>query len=205
MHETFTAPARFTIHPEATYNRGSNKTSDWIVEDTDALIFVECKAKRMTLAAKTEMNYGAELDGDLEKIAGYVLQMYKQYRDYKNNRYNHIRYDANKKVILQLVSMEEWYINLGPFLDKLKEKILARLTENNIDPVVLTEAPYFMSSISDIERNFPYIHNLGIPAFYSGMMANTIQETMKTISLRNPIIDEFQREFQSFLGVNIPH
>jgi hypothetical protein len=49
---------------------------DWLIIDEDSTAFVECKAKRMTLAARSNVNFSPATDEQLKKLAEAVIQCY---------------------------------------------------------------------------------------------------------------------------------
>lgn len=44
-----------SVLPEQLYNKRQEKTSDWIVFDDENIVFIECKAKRLTAMSKIDM------------------------------------------------------------------------------------------------------------------------------------------------------
>ena len=74
---------RFTVYPEEKYTIGKHekRTVDWIIDDESATAFIECKTKRLRLAAKAELSSEEELDKELEIAAGFVAQVYRTIHD----------------------------------------------------------------------------------------------------------------------------
>lgn len=69
------------IRKEITYNRGQNKTSDWIIEGNDTIVFLECKTKRLQIQSK---KYEDIQKSDFDPIVEAVFQTYQVYNSYKN-------------------------------------------------------------------------------------------------------------------------
>ena len=56
---------KFKHIKELTYNKGQNKTSDWIIYDDNCIMFIDCKLKKLTIASIME----TELDrNELDRI-----------------------------------------------------------------------------------------------------------------------------------------
>ena len=61
-------------------------TCDWmLIERESAAAFVECKVKRITVAAKTAMGDLKALEEDIGKLADAVTQLYERIREHREN------------------------------------------------------------------------------------------------------------------------
>ena len=101
-----------SVYPEMEYGPKNNRKAsiDWIVDDNEAIIFIECKTKRMTLKSKIELVTTEELDNELSKMADFIIQVYKTINDYINNKYPHYKYQKNKKLYPLIVTLEDWFL-----------------------------------------------------------------------------------------------
>jgi hypothetical protein len=197
------APNKFNAQPEIVYatNKGEKKSSDWIVEDADGIVFYECKAKRISMAGKIELDIAAGLKKDIDEIAAYLVKMYNAYLDYKNGLFTGYPFKPDKKVFLQIISLEEWHFLTPQIEQRLKETVITKLQSINVDLSVLTEAPYFLTSISQFEWNFQLVYHLGVAPYFQELAANTIQETRKKYKLLNLVKDDMNNEFITKLGI----
>lgn len=75
--------------------KGSKRTVDWIVDDEDAALFVECKTKRMRLDGTIRMSPDSQED-DAAVLAKALCQAYKSLRDYQEGRYLGSRHTSYK-------------------------------------------------------------------------------------------------------------
>jgi hypothetical protein len=76
---------------EAEYQIGklSKRSVDWIAADETAALFIECKAKRLSWAAKVALHDLSFLEGDIASMADAVVQTYKTIIDCLEGRYPH--------------------------------------------------------------------------------------------------------------------
>jgi hypothetical protein len=199
------SPKKFDAQPEIVYNskKGEKKSSDWIVEDADGIVFYECKAKRISMAGKVELDIASGLKKDIDEIAGYIVKMYNAYLDYKNGLFTNYPYKPNKKIFLQIISLEEWYFLTPEIRQQLMETVASKLHALNVDTAILTEAPYFFTSISQFEWDFQLVYILGINQYFQELTTDTIQETRKKFKLHNLVKDDMNKDFTSKIGVTI--
>lgn len=99
----------FTVLPEAMYHVGKDQkhTVDWIVSDASADLFVECKTKRIRYAAKIALASTGVLDEDLDKMAGFVVQIYKMLADAQQGLYPQWK-PSDRAVYPIVLTLEEW-------------------------------------------------------------------------------------------------
>jgi hypothetical protein len=72
---------------------GKNKkrSIDWIASDTTGELFIECKTKRMRLDAKFALSDLTPLEGELDKLGYFAVQVYKTLTDALEGGYPHWR------------------------------------------------------------------------------------------------------------------
>ena len=187
---------KFEVHPEQTYGKEHNKTSDWIVQEKDAILFIECKTKRMTLNAKTNFDIKAGLESDLKKMAKFIVQIYKTYMDYKDNKYPGIPYDDTKLFQPLVVTLEEWYLYLNPkLLDILNSFVLDEFTNNELDQALIKDFPYYIMSADKFEREFQLIEQIGIMEYFMKLPSNCLQDVRKGFVFKELFSGEFQKIF----------
>jgi hypothetical protein len=105
--------AAFSIVAEAPYSVGKHQrhTVDWLVEDNTGVLFIEAKTKRLRFDAKVDLSAG-HLEDELEKMADFIIQVYKTIEDYREGRYP-VAWDGRKRIYPLIVTLEEWFL-LGP-------------------------------------------------------------------------------------------
>lgn len=135
---------------EEKYGKPEKRTADWILGDDTAVVFVECKSKRLTFEAKMNLINTDALDAQLDILAESVVQVYKSAIDYKNDKYPHLKYDSNKKLYCIISTLEDWYFFGDVQMPKLNQLIRDRLLKENIPPEIIEEHPYFISSTDGI-------------------------------------------------------
>lgn len=152
------------VYPEKSFMDGNNRkdTVDWILDDGNSIIFIECKSKRMTMPSKTELVVPDALEKDREKMASFVSQVYKTIRDYRNGKYPTCKYDEKKKIYPLVITLEDWHL----FGDNswLKKEIEKKLKAEDIPITWLSEMPYTICSANEFEAMIQIIQSTGIDA-----------------------------------------
>lgn len=161
--------------PEEKIREGKNEkdTVDWIIDDGKSAIFVECKAKRMTMPSKTELIISDAMERDLEKMASFVVQIYKTIRDYKDGKYPSYSYAEARKIYPLVATLEDWHL----FGDNelLKVKIEEKLKEENVPLDWLASMPYTICSSQEFEEMIQIIQSKGIDS----VVGKKIEDTEK--------------------------
>lgn len=192
-----TKGVHFNLIPEAKYKVGKDlkDSIDWIVEDNDSYLFIECKTKRMILSAKNELLNDTDLNTELDKMAGFIVQSYKTITHCIEGLYTNLKYDAGRKSFLMILTLEEWLINFHPFyFENLRPLVLKKLEENKINEKIIDEIPYFIDSIKGFERNFQLVNHLGIKDYYTKLKANTIITDSEKFKYSELLIDDFNAD-----------
>ncbi len=146
-----TCPApSFTALPEKQYYDGKDKKHgvDWLLSDRTGHLFIECKAKRLTLNAKT-LSDPVALDKDLNVMAHAIVQHYRNIEDALKSR---TRWVPDGLPIYPLIlTLEEWFIISPRVLEMLNNHVRRLLSEAGIDMKVLEEMPYTIASAHEFE------------------------------------------------------
>lgn len=145
---------RFRLHPEVEYRIGKDRKDsvDWILEDESGLLFVESKTKRLQLRAKTEIRSTEALESELDKLATFIVQLYKAIADYRGGHYPHVSYRSGKPVYPLVLTLEEWY-SFGPRIQTaLEQRVTAHLEDMNLPHEWLAEMPYSTCSLATFEK-----------------------------------------------------
>lgn len=155
---------KLQVFPEEKIKDGKNEkdTVDWIIDDGQCAIFVECKAKRMTMPSKTELVITNAFEKDIEKMASFVVQAYKTMKDYLEGKYLSYSYKKAKKIYPMVVTLEDWHL-FGEN-DLLKTKIEEKMKIENIQLSYLHDMPYTICSTQEFEEMIQIIQSKGVEA-----------------------------------------
>lgn len=184
------------ITPEEEYKVGKNlkHSSDWIMSDKKATLFIECKTKRMKVAAKAELQTNEVLGRELDKAAEFVVQVYKTIYDYKQGRYSGLKYDENKKIFPLIVTLGEWYLFGEVIPNEILGRVSKRMQDLSIPISLLEEAPYTFCSVNDFEILCQVIQKIGIDTV---MTQKTESPAKKLWTLGQFLAEEFTEEYKS--------
>lgn len=160
---------KLTVVQERSFDLGKNRkdTVDWIVSDGTADLFVECKTKRIRREAKISLANPEALSVDLDKMADFVVQVYKTLIDALNGMYPHW-IDEGKPIYVMILTLEEWFAFGDRLTPAVDEAILAKLNLAGIDPQMLVKYPYTICGIEDFEIAIQIMCSRGIDAVMSG-------------------------------------
>ncbi|HOI59793.1 MAG TPA: hypothetical protein PKU93_00550 [Candidatus Pacearchaeota archaeon] len=164
---------------------------DWLIMDKKAIIFLECKTKRINFLAKTELLSEKYLEDEFEKMAEYVIQVYKNIEDYKNNRYLNLRYEKNKKIFPIILTLEKWY-----FFDKiakLDELITLKMRKSRLNDSYIKDYPYSICSSDEFEKMIQIIEKNGIDNFLSNKLNDTEKRLWDYTSFMK---NEFEEDYK---------
>ncbi len=144
-----------TIYPEEPDSRFNR--SDWIIDQTDAFMLVECKTKRLTIEAKTTILDLIPLQDQLEVLAKAVVQSYQALEAYKNGKYRSPLYSYNpaKQPFICVVTLENWRL-MGPEIEQLRGIVRDRLIQVGLDATLMEQAPFVTCAVNEMEE-FAYL------------------------------------------------
>ncbi len=135
---------------EEKYGKSEKRTTDWIFGDDDALLFVECKAKRLTLEAKINLTDLSELEKQLVKLAEGIVQIYKGIKEYQSNKFPQLQYNEKIKIYPVIVTLEEWFFFGDVLKPKLDAFIKTKLKDADLDVCMASKYPYTVSSVGGL-------------------------------------------------------
>lgn len=152
----------FTVKGEAIYKIGKVQKHglDWYLTDGGANLLVECKTKRVTVAAKT-LNEEVLFE-ELDVLAKSVVQLYKNAIDFIGGKTRTVF--NQKKCYLAVVTLEEWHLVSLSAVNVLRRKVLDRLETAGLDRGLIDTMPYTVLSCEEFERMLSAMRVLGIDA-----------------------------------------
>lgn len=122
---------------------------DWFIVDNDSVALVECKTKRLTLGAKTDMTFSPATETELKKLAKAVVQVYKALRYAKDNQLSYLGSPSCYFPIV--VTMENWYI-FGDMQRHLDVLVQETATVDGVPEQLLRDNPYTLIASDEIEN-----------------------------------------------------
>jgi hypothetical protein len=166
---------RLTIVAEHAYHVGKDRKDsvDWIVSDPTGDLFVECKTKKLRVDAKIGLTSTTVLNDDLDKMAGFIVQIYKTLFDAVNGRYAHWLPSQDKPLYPVIVTLEEWFAfgdKIFPAVDEIARRKLAEL---QMSSTIVDRYPYTICSTEDFELAAQIMQSTGI---HSVMSKKTVGE-----------------------------
>ncbi len=183
------------IYPEEEYYEGKNKknTGDWVVEDKDSALLIECKAKRVTLLAKAEIKSEEALDKDLDALANAVIQVYKTLADCLKNKYPTFK-PNEKKIFPIVITLEDWYFFGDKIITILNAKVKEGFKIYSLSESWLTEMPFSICSIKEFEMMIQIMEKFGIKQFMEKKLLDAERQKWAFYSF---IKDQFGEEIKN--------
>lgn len=155
----------FVITAETPYLVGKNTHhgADWILSDSTANLFIECKTKRMRQEAKIALDEDS-IEKELGSIADAVVQLYKNISEAEQNlthwRNNHL------PIYPLVVSIEDWFLFSPLLQQQLRDIVKAKLGPAGLCEALLTSKPFTFVSARELENGGEIIRSVGIDAFF---------------------------------------
>lgn len=162
------------IIPELKYNKGSNKTSDWIIIDDSSIIFIECKTKRQVLESKLYSSGQEEEERLQAYVAQEISKIYKVYDDYSKNLIPELPYTPDKSFIPLIVFLED-----GLYLDinnEITNYSKGKLQSKGISPALVDNFPFHIFSVSEFEHKVQIMFEVGFENYFNGIKDGSITQ-----------------------------
>lgn len=193
-----------TMNPLIQRNRGEEykigkekkETSDWVIWDEEAILLIECKTKRMRLESKNSLDE-TFVEKDLEKMADFLLQLYKSIQNYKNNEYPFVTNSKKRKIYPMILTLENWHIMGVERFIRINELLRTKLIETGINPICIEENPYTISSIDEFEHAAQVVSRVGINQF----MEKKVDDKHRYYQLRPFQLEQFPEESKNVIGL----
>lgn len=122
---------------------------DWFIVDDKSVALIECKAKRLTLAAKHDMSFSPATEDELKKLAKMIIQVYKALIFAQNNRLPYLGTPQTWYPIV--VTLENWYI-LGDMKTQLDQLVNSMAIAAGIPAQTIIDHPYLAIASDEIEN-----------------------------------------------------
>jgi len=147
------------FYKQKQYGKDCKRPVDLIIEDKTAMLFIECKTKRLPIKA---MKSKKEFEAQLDILVDGIIQIYKFYNDYKNNKYPYKKYNSRKPIYPILLTLENWYMFGHYFVDMIDSKVKEKLVLSNLDAGLTDKMPISICSIAEFEQLVQIIQNVSI-------------------------------------------
>lgn len=189
-------PPKFSVMAEDPYYVGGKRRHgvDWIVSDSTGHLFIESKAKRLTVGAKTLADAVA-LQKDLAVMATAIVQHYRNIRDALDGRTKWI--PDGLPIYPLILTLEDWYVFSPKVHEMLTKRVRELLEAAHIPGQVLEEMPYTIASAHEFEITSPVIAQVGSAPVMGRkttseqwrwsllpFVKNTFKEEMKNVNWR---------------------
>jgi hypothetical protein len=184
-----------SVYPEREYYVGRLRkdTADWVVEDGEGVLFVECKTKRLRLEAKSTILTEALLEAELDKLAGFISQVYRTISDYKAGLYPEHAYQEEKPIYPVVVTLEEWHVFGPKIYASLEERVRRKLVEDGLPSDWTAEMPYSVCAVNEFERLIQIAESRGIAVFMGRKAGNP---TFREWHMHGFMVQEFGEDFK---------
>jgi hypothetical protein len=160
------ADTTLAVYPEEEYWVGRNRkdTADWIVVDDLAVLFVECKTKRLRHEAKMDIQSPQALEDELEILVLCLVQIYKTIHDYELGHYPPIPRAQKRNIYPVVVTLEEWFAFGPQIIKEIDKRLQEKLTLEGLNSSVANDKPYSIVSAGDFEKLVQVVALVGIDA-----------------------------------------
>lgn len=159
-------PSQIIDEQSFSSGRGQKQSSDFFICDDTAVLFVECKTKRLSFDAKTKLYADEVMENQMGILADAVVQTYKSIIDWRSGDYPDFPGDSRQAFPL-IVTLEDWFLFDRNLLTSLNEKVSERLNTAKTSTSFLANSPFTICSIYEFEKAIPVIKKVGIKSFFS--------------------------------------
>jgi hypothetical protein len=173
-------------------------TVDWRVQDSQSLLFIECKTRRILAEAKEVLFNDDLLDMITEQVSEMLLQIYKTLHDYLEGRYPQERDYSIKAIYPILVTLEDWMVTSSHLSDRIREKLVTKLNSNSLPAEYITEYPYTITDTHGFELLMIVLAKHGIADVMSGKVLGEAQGYDLSLYIKDNWSDSFKAIDQIF-------
>jgi hypothetical protein len=160
--------------PEQEYKVGkqTKRSVDWIVADENAVLFLECKAKRLSLQSKTTLTDLSHLEEDIENLAAAVVQVYKTLNDCLAGRYPHYTHQEGDQIYPAVVTLENWRLLGSVMFETLDRSVKAQMGKTDLPESLIEQFSYSVWAIDELEVGLQIMQAVGIKSFMDGKLGS---------------------------------
>ncbi|EIF28460.1 hypothetical protein BCh11DRAFT_03869 [Burkholderia sp. Ch1-1] len=167
LKTVFTAPT-FHLMAETSFDvkKGHGRAgSDWHVRDESCHVFIECKTKRIRLAAKTDMDH-EHFAEDLRKMAQFVVQNYKNIHEARTGVRPNF-HNCDLPFFNAIVTLENWRLGHPLIEPDLRRLVVDELERHGLPLSLLSECPYRVFSAQEFEMFSQDAARLGLASMFA--------------------------------------
>lgn len=160
---------RFEALPETRYGtKARPKDSvDLIVQDETGALFIECKASRFKAQAKVDIVDLAALLGEIDRLAGFVAQVYATLAHALSGAYPHWRPDG-RPIYPLVLTLDEWLPSGRMLNDAFEAAIREKLAARGVSGDLLEQHPFTLCSLQEFEMAMQVMAKEGISQVMAG-------------------------------------
>jgi hypothetical protein len=165
---------KFQCFAEQEYRVGkiTKRTVDWIVAGSDAVLFLECKARRLSLQSKTTLTDVSHLEDNIENLAAAVVQVYKTLNDCLTGGYPHYSHQEGDQIYPAVVTLENWRLLGSVMFELLERSVKVQMEEAGIPQLLIELFPYSVWAIDELEVGLQIMQSKGIKSFMDGKLGS---------------------------------
>ncbi len=155
---------RFELLAEREYRVGKNRKDgvDWILQDADATLFIECKTSRLRIDAKVSSDTDA-LEDALDRLAQAVAQHYKNIADALAGLTHWA--PSGRTPYPLVVTLEDWWVFNPTIYGLLDSGVRHHLAQAGLDPDLPDKMPYTIASAAELEIASGIMARVGVERF----------------------------------------
>lgn len=190
-------PAPYVVHG------AQHQGSDWLLTDTNATVFVECKTMRIPIPAKLAANPG-DLEAGLKRLAKAVVQNYRNILDATSGRAG-IQV-ADGPIYCLVVTLEDWVLFGDKSVDALSTLVESELEERGMEAGIQERYPFAVVGYAALPQLVDSISQHGLRIFtekstqrFKGYL---FPQFLRESKLTNggAASSMFEREWHDFMG-----
>jgi len=190
---------RIKIKKEILFNKGQNKTSDWILIEEDSMVFIECKTKRLQIASK---RFEDVVESDISDITDAVVQTYKVYSYFLRGLITELNCDLSKFFIPIVLTLEEWYAGIPIIKEEITKRVKSKLKIEKIDETIVDNFDFHIISIANFEMEVQIMTKTGFKHFFDKLRSGKLDKNSFKYSLyfekeiNETFIKPFENQFE---------
>ncbi|HEX8607612.1 MAG TPA: hypothetical protein VF679_03105, partial [Pedobacter sp.] len=186
---------KFQILEEQKYKVGKQVKDgiDWVVCDSDANMFIECKTKRLQQTSKL-VEAGVSLQTDLKTLAKAIVQGYKNIIDALRGK---TAWQINEKQsYLLVVTLEDWMLFPATIRVELDSIVAGLMNSERINPAIIEQIPFFHISCEEFERMVLVVRETGIRNFLEKKLDDKYRDWLMIDFIRECFGSEARANFK---------